>query len=478
MNIKRIISSLLIAAEMFALTSCGLISVGHVDGVPDGSSHGDAPTHEKTETAEYLPDDTSVTGRKHAEDALGSIGEYDFDGEIVFVAAPEDSKLFADDLAETEDRLTFERNSFVEEKLSVKLVVNGMQENEMREWLKREDKAGADEIDLMIIPSESMAKFAADKTLADLSTVPNFSSELPFIDGRSAEGSSDGKEVYGVSGYASYAPADYSAVYFGKKLLPADELYSLVKSGGWTWDKMLAYADAADGSIATPSSQSTLMDTVFCTSGKKYLAKNGGAPTAAFSYDSLSEIYSIFVELNERGIKTSSYSAASEFIDGQTSFLIHKLAALPKIADSAADFGVLPLPKTDEGGEYVSPAPRDYSMFAVPKDTKNKERSVAVILALNASSEIIRDGYVADVFAKYLRDEQSADMLDLILTTAKTDAAYTLGAVYPEIAAATYDFVYKNRAADEKTFKKQYSSAQTAMKKALEKAKKAIDKVK
>ena len=481
MKLKKIISALAAAALLLPCTSCGLISVSRVDDVPLGDGHGTgAEKGEKTGIEAYVPEDAGEISRARAAENIRSLGEYGFAGDTVFAAAPGETGMFPENCAERADRLAVQRNAIVEDTLNVKFVTDEMFADEIRAWTKREDKAGEVVYDLLVIPSSDIAGYAAEKTLADLSKIGSFTADDRFIDAESAKGSSIGDAVYGAAGLASFSPEEYTAVYFSKAMLPADELYSLVKNGSWTWDKLLAYADAADGAVETPQPQQALLDIVFRTSGGSYLTKKSGAlPTQGFTADSLKETYSIFVELMNAGVKTSSYSAADDFIAGGAAFVVHKLAAMPKIADSAADFGVLPLPKMNEGGEYISPALREYPMFAVPREAENKEKSAAVILALNAASEgIIRGAYVDCAFREYLRDEESADMLEMILTTAKTDAAYELGGMYPEIAAATYDFVYKYRSADEKTFAKQYTAAQTAMKKALEKAKKAIDKVK
>lgn len=485
MNFRKITAAVLIASSMLSLSSCGLISVSRIDGVPkqDGSDYS-AADRPPIEVEAYVPTDAWTSGRERAENDIKSIGEYNFNGEIAFVDTPVEAGFFPEECAELQDRLAVERNALVEQLIGVKLVARYRTADEIFEWTKREKNAGEVIADVLVIPSQSAARYAAEKTLADLSKTPIFAKEYPFIDAESAKGSSITGAIYGVSGDACYSADGYSAVFFGKSALAdagvePDSLYSCVKSGEWTWDKLIEYAEITGTPITATVGQQTLLDTIFTTSGGSYLKKDGALPSVGFNTESLSRIYSIFVKLNNAGIKTSSYTAADDFIGGETAFVIHRLSALGKIANSSADFGILPLPKTEADGNYLSPAPRGAMMFAVPKEAADLTKSSAVILALNAAQGgVFHDRFVDGAFSDCLRDEQSADMLDLILTTARTDAAYSLGAVYPEVAAATYDFVYKNRNADEKTLSKQVSSAGESMKKALEKAKKAIDKVK
>ena len=49
--------------------------------------------------------------------------------------------------------------------------------------------------------------------------------------------------------------------------------------------------------------------------------------------------------------------------------------------------------------------------------------------------------YVNYAFSNILRDADSANMLDIILSSAVFDFAFAYGGVYPDIAAATYKLV-------------------------------------
>ena len=57
-----------------------------------------------------------------------------------------------------------------------------MTADEIYSWAKREKKAGEVIEDLLVIQSADIAKYAADKSLADLTKVKNYSADHAFID--------------------------------------------------------------------------------------------------------------------------------------------------------------------------------------------------------------------------------------------------------------------------------------------------------
>ncbi|MBO7405311.1 MAG: hypothetical protein J6V24_10160, partial [Clostridia bacterium] len=105
-----------------------------------------------------------------------------------------------------------------------------------------------------------------------------------------------------------------------------------------------------------------------------------------------------------------------------------------------ADWSDLPLPKGSEEAEgYKTLVSNDTGTFAIPKDHTNPEIPEIIPSGLNAASY----GYMNDAYVEYymmnvMRDNDSVNMLDLILDTASFDFAIAFGNAYPEIAEATY----------------------------------------
>ena len=110
------------------------------------------------------------------------------------------------------------------------------------------------------------------------------------------------------------------------------------------------------------------------------------------------------------------------------------------MTNAAADWSVLPLPKgwdTMEG--YKTLVSNDTGTFAIPKDHTNPEIPAVILSGLCAASY----GYMNDAYVEYnmmnvMRDNDSVNMLDLILDTASFDFAIAFGNAFPAIAEATY----------------------------------------
>ena len=107
-----------------------------------------------------------------------------------------------------------------------------------------------------------------------------------------------------------------------------------------------------------------------------------------------------------------------------------------------ADWGVLPLPKGKEADDYRTLISNTELVFAVPKNHTNGEIPAIILSALNAASYgHIYDEYVNYHMAEVLRDNDSINMLEMILTTASFDFALAFGSAYPTIASATYRLI-------------------------------------
>lgn len=112
------------------------------------------------------------------------------------------------------------------------------------------------------------------------------------------------------------------------------------------------------------------------------------------------------------------------------------------MTNSAADWGILPLPKEEERDEYRTLIANTEAVFAVPKNHTNGEFAAITLSYLNAASY----GYIYDEYVNYnmlhiLRDNESVNMLDMILDTPAFDFAFAFGNAYPTIAQATYQLI-------------------------------------
>lgn len=483
MKIKRIIALFATSAMLLSCASCGLVSVHRIDAPPREErvvEYDKINVNAETNQNVFSSGKSSEKRKNAAVSLIKEKCADTYSGDIVFVAETDDGNVFSDETETVRDKLTVTRNALIEETLDVKLVFHRMSENEMFGNAQREKKAGEVYDDIFVIPSDKLLKYSTKGLLYDLSMLGGFSSDEVYFDKHSTTGSSLDSAIYAVAGDASFLPEDYTVVYYDRDLLLSagierDAILSDVESGEWTWERMLEYDAMLDGkTIATPYSAPQFADIVYKSAGNDYLRKDKDKFSPAFDSETVRNFGELFGRIADSGVKTSSYSAADEFISGETSFLIHKLSAIEKIASSSADYGIAPLPGCDGGGECRTVMPKNIPVFAIGVNSDGKQAAYEVITAVNAATApIIYEGYTEYILINFLREQDSAEMLGKVFASGTYDPSYILGAEYPAVASATYDFVYKYRTADEKTLDKQYKAAVTAMNKALDKAAKA-----
>ena len=153
--------------------------------------------------------------------------------------------------------------------------------------------------------------------------------------------------------------------------------------------------------------------------------------------DILANIYN-----DRHAILDSTAGAVNCFSVGESAFLIDYLYIMSWMPGAKADWGVVPLPKGAETDEYRTLISNTELVFAVPKNHTNGEVPAIILSALNAASY----GYIYDEYVDYhmediLRDNDSINMVDLILDTASFDFALAFGNAYPTVAASTYRLI-------------------------------------
>jgi len=471
----------LLLAVATVLSSCSLVVAGEADVAVNEREVGENIIILPQTAEAYIPQSTAENGTAATDALLADFGTYHGE-EILFATANE--TLFLPENTETVlDKLTAQRNRYVEEKLSVKLVTETRTADEILAYAKAELAAGERGYDILALPAHKLATLYFVGGLTDLTKVDTYRSSASYA-GLLRE-TNTALSHYAVGGASSAAPGDYIAVYANKTVLTeagveTETLYDAVEAGTWTWEKMLALQESVTtAELATPFAESSLTDTVFRSGGGTYLTsdKNGLVLALATAKETVDKTFSAVTALEESGIKTSSYTAADDFAAGKTSFLLHKLSAMEKISSSGALFAVLPLPTLTEGSAYVTPLSKEITLLGVSKNAAEPTCATEVLYALNAASDgIVNGGYAEYALSSFLCDERSADMLDLILHAGSYDLAFSWGEAVPTVADGTTSLLAKLKGLDEKTYSKTVGAVQKKVAKAVETAKKNAKK--
>ena len=155
-----------------------------------------------------------------------------------------------------------------------------------------------------------------------------------------------------------------------------------------------------------------------------------------------------------------------DFADGKALFYYEVLDVANRVRPYEIDFGILPAPKYDEAQENYLCNANGWcvSPIVVPKIVENPDRTGFIIEAIAETSK----QYIVPVFydkvltGKALRDDDSADMLDLIVYSFVLDNAdiYQWGNLDTQMrdgmtkGTDLSSIIAKNRSAFEKAIEK------------------------
>lgn len=118
------------------------------------------------------------------------------------------------------------------------------------------------------------------------------------------------------------------------------------------------------------------------------------------------------------------------FNENRAVFYMTLVETVERHRDSETDFGILPYPKLDENQESFGHAVSSYhtQFICVPKMAKDYERTGVILeeLAYQGKRLLTPAFYDQTLVGKYVRDEESAEMLDIIYAT----HVFDLGAYY------------------------------------------------
>jgi hypothetical protein len=116
------------------------------------------------------------------------------------------------------------------------------------------------------------------------------------------------------------------------------------------------------------------------------------------------------------------------FADGQMLFRAGEHLCFPHLRDTELNYGILPLPKYDEAQDaYYTPVGSwDAAFVCLPRYTEEEERTSTIIeRTAYISSRIVTPAYYQRTLeGKYIRDEESYDMVTIEIKNRMYDIGY------------------------------------------------------
>ncbi len=238
-------------------------------------------------------------------------------------------------------------------------------------------------------------------------------------------------------------------IYFNKNKMDKLQLeypYDLVREGKWTFDELTRYSKEAANLNGQDSfkydqengkadygivAHSQFPEASILAFGETYLNTKDDIPAFSGMTDRLMTAYEKFAALTSSegafidreitGFTGGEDRMTAEFKKDRFMFMAEALGHMASLRDNNSDFGILPMPKLDVNQEnYISPISSwGTLMTTVPKSCSDTERAGMVLdmLAYESSLSLIEPYYNTYLTQKGVRDEDSAEMLQIVRST-------------------------------------------------------------
>ena len=238
-----------------------------------------------------------------------------------------------------------------------------------------------------------------------------------------------------------------------------EDPYAMVWDGKWTLDKMYSLAKGVakdldgDGKMTAADRFGILSETkaawyLFLGSGQKSIAYRDGAYLTNLSDERNFDVMSYVIDLmsdmqnvcvindgkHDSELSTGEVwaEASKIFSEGRTLFRTETFGGTEQLRNMGQDYGILPIPKwTEEQDAYYCMINDDICALSLPTTVSDPTRAALITEALAYESMFVLQPTFYDVYLseKLLRDEQSRQMMDLVLSSKFYDMDYCFGGI-------------------------------------------------
>lgn len=343
----------------------------------------------------------------------------------------------------------FYRNQKIEETYNIKINVIYDDIYAMPKTVQNMVKSGDNSYDLIFQRMYNVPGIVMGGYLYNLNNVDYIDFSKPWWDENSiGELSVDHKSFLAASDIQTMDKDAIYCIMFNKQEAQNHDLgnlYALVDSGDWTLDVLYDLCKNksrdlnGDGALDKNDFIAFLgaddVTTAFFNGGGGKIAEKDGDDIPYLTFYSprnldmcdkiLDFMYDKTVFINGHYEETTDM-----FPDGSGLFTIGRLADVRKWRYSETDFGILPIPKFDKAQSryYSTVSVHTSGLLSIPTTAPDIERTGIIAEAWAAESRytVIPAYYDIALKGKYTRDEESQDILDLLMVT----RLYDLGEVY------------------------------------------------
>ena len=485
---KSLISLLLLAAMLAGTISCG----GTAD-TPEETPQADESESVQTETTSELD------ARKAIDDELP---DEDFEGAVFTILTYDQCKsdVYSEEAnGEVINDAVYERNQTVSERFNTEIEVNSLATNsEVTNFINTTVMAGDEAFQLVSNHVVQLGSIVMQDLLMNWYDIPYIDFSKPWWSPSTTEDLTygDDKAILAVGDLALSSLAATYCYFYDKsdaETYKLDDLYQVVWEGNWTIDYIMNLTkdiyndlngngerDSADYYGMTHQMKSAL-NTYLWSCGGKVMQKNSeGIPELVYKSERtntiVEKLYQLCYESEgvctqrdfDQSMVTSSadevihYINAISFRENLTLMTAGTLdMTINYFRDKETEYGILPYPKLDESqDEYYTMVDGYHSALAVPKSVQDLEFVGIITEALNAESykTVFPAYYEVALKTKYTYDDESVQMLDMIVDSRVFDFGY----VYDAFKGMSFIFqrlIGDNKSKDFESYYAQNSSA-------------------
>lgn len=386
----------------------------------------------------------------------------------------------------------YERNLYLEETYNIKMA----QSQGVTETLAKQDvTAGTGDYDAVMTNTTAAANLAQAGYTISMYDLPYIDLSKPWWDQGCTEDLTLMGNIYFATGDITVIDNDATWVLmFNKQLYEDngfDNIYDKVKENDWYYDDMLEMMSAAavdqngDGKMVHTDDIfgfATSDDSgqgLFYASGEKLVYKDSeGTPFLCEDAERMVGVVEKagkimsdkMLTINTSVIGTSD-GLRIHFEEGRALFFGEVMQCIIRMRESETAFGLIPWPKYDEGQEKYHHFVHGTAgkVVTITAAAQNQEMSGAIVEAMAAKSmyTLTPAYYDVAITRKYMRDEESIEMLDIILQ----DRRYDLGYIYNwgNLYANIRSIIIGGKDTFASTWEKGEKSFNTAMEKTLAK---------
>ena len=435
---KKTLTLFILAAMIVSSVSCGSESPDMTEGTTDSAT-------DVTTTTEAL------TGREAVSDDLPDI---EFNKDFTILTRNDyDYELNTESSGDVLDDALYDRNRVVEERFDVTIKTVSMDatwpSTDFNSNLQASIMAGDGAYDLVAGYAASITKLVGEGLFIDWNTMKYNDFSKPWWSSQIADEMNIGGKCFLVTGDASLALwKNMRCMLFNKRLADdynTPDLYEIVKSGDWTFDKLIevtkdVYQDLdgdgkkSDGDIyGYITGWSTAVDNLKEAFEIRVTTKgDDGFPEMSLvnerTIEAIQRVNSFFND-GDAVLFTQEFCEKSgeHFSNGQGLIASSILGEVNILRSMKDDFGIIPYPKYDSEQEnYHSTSLDEFTLFVIPNDAKDPDMTSIILEALSAESykQVIPVYYDVALKTKGARDDQSAEMIDIIRDELTFDFGY------------------------------------------------------